>query len=73
MPNGDGDKYNAQWCRDKNRQIDKEFAEIWGEEHGGFKAVWKSIDRLNAKLWGILAMQLVILGGIITMLLRVSI
>ena len=73
MPNGDDDKYNAKWCRDNNKRIDKQFAELWGEEHGGLKAVWKRIDRLDAKLWGIITMQFLIFGGIVATLLRLSI
>jgi len=73
MPNGDDDKYNTEWCKDKHQRIDEQLAELWGEEHGGLKAVWKNIDRLNAKLWGIIGMQLMILGGIVATLLRLSI
>lgn len=73
MPNGDNGEYNTKWCRDKHHRIDQQFAEVWGEEHGGLKAVWKNIDRLNAKLWSIIGIQLVILGGIVATLLRLSI
>lgn len=70
MPNGEDGVFQAQWCRDKHKQIDRQFYEVWSEEHGGFKAVWENIDRLNAKLWGILVVQFTILGGIIAVLLR---
>ena len=70
MPNGKDNEYNAKWCREKHERIDKQLAEVWGEEHGGIKAVWKKYDQLNTKLWGIIGLQLTILGGIIVTLYR---
>lgn len=84
MPNGENGRYNSDWCREKHKRIDKQFeecqaacskrfAEVWGEEHGGIKAIWNRMDNLNMKLWSIIGMQLVILGGIVATLLRLSI
>jgi len=70
MPNGDDGKYNADWCKAERERIHTKFDEVWGEKHGGITALWKSINRMNAKLCTIIVLQLTILGGVISKLIE---
>ena len=59
MPNGDNNTYNFHWCTEKHKNIDEEFG-----------SVWKKIEKLDYKLWGIMALLLVNAGGIIGVLIK---
>ena len=61
MPNGDSHnpRYNFMWCREKHTEIDKEFM-----------AVWKRVEKMESKLWGIIILLLVNVGGIIGILIK---
>lgn len=80
MPNGkeersEGSKgrrsydYNPQWCNERHDRIDAKLSEIWGEEHGGIKAIWNKMDGVNQKLWAIIMSQVAILGSLIVALI----
>jgi len=47
------------WCREKHTEIDKEFM-----------AVWKRVEKMESKLWGIIILLLVNVGGIIGILIK---
>jgi len=63
MPDGrrEPDYYNPEWCRERHEKNEKKFAEVWA-----------AIRRQYSMLWGILAGQLVIMGGIIAVLITVT-
>jgi len=71
MPNGDGDEYNAKWCRAKHNEIKEDLAKIWGEH--GFKAVWNKMDELDKKFFYIILGLTANMGGIIAVLLKMVI
>jgi len=62
--------YNRDWCDERHNTIEAKLSEIWGEEHGGIKAIWNKMDGVNKKLWSIIIGQVAILGGIVVTLLR---
>ena len=61
MPNGDSHNpiYNFMWCREKHTEIDKEFL-----------AIWNRVEKMESKLWGIIILLLVNVGGIIGILIK---
>ena len=65
--------YNPRWCDERHDKIDAKLAEIWGEEHGGIKALWNRMDGVNKKLWAIILSQMAILGSLVAALAVLSI
>ena len=70
MPNGrrETDLYNPEWCKERHEKIDQALENIRIEKEKKFDGVWDAIRRQYGLLWGILAGQLVIMGGIIAVL-----
>lgn len=64
--------YNPQWCNERYNTIERQIADIWGDEKGGIKALWTKINGINRKLWAIMLGQVAILGGIIAALLDIG-
>ncbi|MHA1289504.1 MAG: hypothetical protein ACTSPB_19110 [Candidatus Thorarchaeota archaeon] len=52
-------EYNQDWCNERHERIDEEFNQVW-----------KRIKTVDSRLWAILVVQLVILGGIVGTLLK---
>jgi len=71
MPNGrrEPDYYNQEWCKERHEKTDQEIENIRLDNKKKFGKVWDAIGRQYAMLWGILAGQLVIMGGIIAVLI----
>jgi len=69
MPNGI--EYNQKWCKERHDEIEKELEKVWGEY--GFGAVWKRMDAIEKKLWAIIIALIGNMGGIIALLLKLSI
>ena len=71
MPNGhrESDYYNPEWCKERHMKIDLVLENRRLENEKKFDEVWDAIRRQNAMLWGILAGQLVIMGGIMAVLI----
>jgi len=64
--------YNPKWCDERHDKQDAKLAEIWGEEHGGIKALWNKVGSIDRKLWAIIVGQVAIMGGIIVAMIRIS-
>ena len=71
MPNGrrESDYYNQKWCRERHEKIDQALENIRINKEKKFEEAWDAIRRQYSLLWGILAGQLVIMGGIIAVLI----
>ena len=71
MPNGrrESDLYNPEWCKEKHAKIDQDIENLRLDNEKKFYEVWDAIRRQYGMLWGILAGQLAIMGGIIAVLL----
>ena len=48
-----------KWCDERHNKIDKEFG-----------VVWKKFGTIETRLWGMIILQLIILGSIIGVLLK---
>jgi len=77
MPNGGTNSrhedYNQSWCNERHAELEKRIEQLWGEEHGGIRALWKKLEGVNQKLWGIILGQVAIMGGLIVTLFQISI
>ena len=71
MPNGrrESDLYKQEWCRERHEKIDQDIENIRIDKEKKFDEAWGAIRRQYGMLWGILAGQLVIMGGIIAVLI----
>lgn len=70
MPDGrrESDHYNARWCKERHEKIDQDIKNIRLDKEKEFIKVWDAIRRQSNMLWGIMGLQLTILGGIIAIL-----
>ena len=71
MPNGrrESDLYNPEWCKERHDKIDQDIENIRLNTEKKFAEAWDAIRRQYGMLWGILAGQLAIMGGIIAVLI----
>ena len=71
MPDGrrESDHYNQKWCKERHDKIDQDIENRRLDNEKKFDEAWGAIRRQYAMLWGILAGQLVIMGGIIAVLI----
>ncbi len=60
MPNGDSHEYNQQWCKSIHERIERDFT-----------VVHKRVDKMDARLWGLLVMGFIQVVGIVGILLAV--
>ena len=72
MPNGhrELDLYNPEWCKERHMKIDLALENRRLENEKRFDEVWDAIRRQYSMLWGVVGLQLTILGGIIAILVK---
>ncbi len=60
MPNGDSLKkeYNAAWCKSLHDRVEKDFI-----------MVNKRVDKMDARIWGLLVLGFIEVAGIVGILL----
>ena len=72
MPNGrrESDLYNPEWCKERHMKVDLALENIRLDNEKKFDEVWDAIRRQHGMLWGVVGLQLTILGGIIAILVK---
>ncbi len=51
--------YNEKWCEERHDKIEKEFDNVWAK-----------LKNQDNRLWSIIVLQLVVLGGIIGVIIK---